>query len=236
MSEGAFSGERVVSAGGSAGTGSESGDDEESAAPQASRKPLFIAVALLVIGVPLCVGVFAFMNPSVATDEAIGENAFGELASDTAVEVAFADPLWTRPAWAESMTGMTAFELPAATDMLFANGRLRPILGVPCSGDRTDVHIVTGGTALVDPQTSGHVVHLTFDDGSEHTQQWTAANDMQALFAPAPREIAYQIKQSTSLSFGFSHYMSGPVVVEFDLRGADAVIDSMAEPCGWAAD
>ena len=117
-----------------------------------------------------------------------------------------------------------------------SNGRLRPTLGVTCSGDRTDVHIVTGGTALVDPQTSGHVVHLTFDDGSEQTQQWTAANDMQALFAPVPREIAYQIKQSTSLSFGFSHYMSGPIVVEFDLRGADVVIDSMAEPCGWAAD
>ena len=98
------------------------------------------------------------------------------------------------------------------------------------------VHIVTGGTALVDPQTSGHVVHLTFDDVRKQSQQWTAADDMRALFAPAPQEIAYQIRQSTRLSFGFSHYMSGPIVVEFDLRGADAVIDSMAEPCGWAAD
>ena len=95
------------------------------------------------------------------------------------------------------------------------------------------MHVITGCTALVDPQTSGHVVHLTFDDGGEQSQQWTATDDMRALFAPAPREFAHQMKQATRLSFGFSHYMSGPITVEFDLRGADTVIDEISEPCGW---
>ena len=95
------------------------------------------------------------------------------------------------------------------------------------------MHVVTEGTAIVDPETSGHVVHLTFDEASEQTQQWTAADDMRALFAPEPFAIANQIKRSSRLSFRFSHYVTGPVVVEFDLRGGDAVIESMAEPCGW---
>ena len=248
MGEGAFSGEPVVPATPTSpepgAQGSAESEAPGSAEPEvqgsAGRKVLFLAVGLLVIGIPLCVGILAFMNPPVAATE-VDASADGALAdnsgSDTKSEnVAFADPLWTRPEWADAMEGMTAFELPAATDVLFGNGRLRPTLGVTCSREGTAVHIVTGGTALVDPQTSGHVVHLTFDDVRKQSQQWTAADDMRALFAPAPQEIAYQISQSTRLSFGFSHYMSGPIVVEFDLRGADAVIDSMAEPCGWTAD
>jgi hypothetical protein len=27
--------------------------------------------------------------------------------------------------------------------------------------------------------------------------------------------------------------MSGPITIEFDLRGADTVIDEISEPCGW---
>lgn len=228
MSEGAFSGEPVVPATPTSPEPGAQGSAESEAQGSAGRKVLFLAVGLLVIGIPLCVGILAFVNPPVAATE-VDASADGALAdnsgSDTkSGDVAFADPLWTRPEWADAVEGMTAFELPAATDVLFGNGRLRPALGVTCSGEGTAVHIVTGGTALVDPQTSGHVVHLTFDDVRKQSQQWTAADDMRALFAPAPQEIAYQIRQSTRLSFGF------------DLRGADAVIDSMAEPCGWAAD
>ena len=199
-----------------------------------SRRALIILAALLGLGVPLGVGIFTFMNPAAAASEPRPENALDASATvEDAEDVAIAYPLWTRPGWADSTAGTIALELPSADDVLFANGRLRPTLGMTCSGEGTSVHIVTGGTALVDPQTSGHVVHLTFDDDREQSQQWTATQDMRALFAPDPREFADQMKQAARLSFGFSHYMSGPITVEFDLRGADTVIDEISEPCGW---
>ena len=156
MSEGAFSGEPVVPATPTSPEPGAQGSAESEAQGSAGRKVLFLAVGLLVIGIPLCVGILAFVNPPVAATEA-DASADGALAdnsgSDTKSEdVAFADPLWTRPEWADAVEGMTAFELPAATDVLFGNGRLRPALGVTCSGEGMAVHIVTGGTALVDPQ------------------------------------------------------------------------------------
>ncbi len=229
MSEADFSDEPAVPA---APTDPEP-DSEPKLAPR-GRKVLIIAAALVGLGIPLGVGIFAFMNPDAAAGEAIAEKALDDSASVKDLEeAAVAYPVWTRPGWADSMAGTTALELPSADDVLFANGRLRPTLGMTCSGEGASVHVITGGTALVDPQTSGHVVHLTFDDGSEQSQQWTATDDMRALFAPAPREFAHQMRQATRLSFGFSHYMSGPIAVEFDLRGADTVIDQISEPCGW---
>ena len=193
-----------------------------------------MAIVTLVISLPICVGVFAYMSPSRTFGDQFDEDgSVGDLGAGTGSDEVGLSPTWVQPSWANSMRGMTAFELPADSDVRFANERLRPTLGVTCAGGKTHVHVFTGGTAIVDPETSGHVVHLTFDEASEQTQQWTAADDMRALFAPEPSAIANQIKRSRRLSFRFSHYVTGPVVVEFDLRGADAVIDSMAEPCGW---
>ena len=208
--------------------------DESPTPPARSRRFLVMAVVTLVIGLPICVGVLAYMSPSRASgDQVDADGSVGDLRAGAGSDEVGFSPRWTRPSWADSMRGMTAFELPADSDVPFGNGRLRPTLGVTCAGGRTDVHVVTEGTAIVDPETSGHVVHLTFDEASEQTQQWAAADDMRALFAPAPFAIANQIKRSRRLRFGFSHYVTGPTVVEFDLRGADAVIESMAEPCGW---
>ena len=88
-------------------------------------------------------------------------------------------------------------------------------------------------TAHINPETSGHVVNLTFDESGAQTQQWVAADDQRALFAQDGLAIAGQIATARQLRFGFTHYMSGPVVVDFDLRGTDDVIASMTEPCGW---
>ena len=94
--------------------------------------------------------------------------------------------------------------------------------------------MTTGGTAHINPETSGHVVNLTFDQTDPQPQQWIAANDQRALFAQDPLTVAGRIATARQLRFGFTHYMSGPVVVEFDLRAADEVIASIAESCGWS--
>ena len=103
---------------------------------------------------------------------------------------------------------------------------------------RTDVHVATGGSAPIDPVTSGHVVELTFDGVSAQTieQQWVASADQRNLLAPEPVELARRLASARSLSLTFTHYMTGSEVLDFDLRGADKVVASMAEPCGWPAD
>lgn len=142
-------------------------DPEPNKPAPRGRRALIMLAALVGLGIPLGVGIFAFMNPAAAAGEPSTEDAVDDAASVEDLEdAAIAYPLWTRPGWADSLAGTTALELAAADDVLFVNGRLRPTLGMTCSGEGASVHVVTGGTALVDPQTSGHVVHLTFDDGS----------------------------------------------------------------------
>lgn len=206
--------------------------------PRRAKAPrvIWLLAALIVVAVPTAVGVATYLSPAPSepgTDSA----SRGELSSVTPSHARatedVAGPRWVRPAWADAVSGLTAFELAAGNDVSFANGRLRPNLGISCDDGRTDVHVTTGGTAHINPETSGHVVNLTFDESGAQTQQWVAAADQRALFAQDGLAVAGRIATSRQLRFGFTHYMSGPVVLDFDLRGADDVIATMAEPCGW---
>ena len=210
--------------------------DEAAVPPTGSPRLLIVAAVTLVIGLPICAVVFAYMNPSPASGGQLGATgAPGDGHSEPGFENVGSPTEWARPSWADGMRGMTATELPADSDVPFANGRFRPALGVTCAGGTTEVYVVTEGTAIVDWKTSSHAVHLTFDEEARQTQQWAAAEDMRTLFAPQPIALANQVKRSKRLSLGFSHYMGGPTVVDFDLRGAETVIDSMADRCGWDA-
>jgi hypothetical protein len=53
------------------------------------------------------------------------------------------------------------------------------------------------------------------------------------VFALDGLAVTNRIATARDLRFGFTYYMSGPVVVDFDLRAADAVMASMAEAGGW---
>ena len=208
--------------------------------PRRARAPriIWVLAALIVIGLPTAVGVATFLSPSVPAASSSDGAALGEMSSAEPSRSRGAEdvtgPRWVRPAWADTVSGLTAFELAAGSDVSFANGRLRPSLGISCAGGRTDVHVTTGGTAHINPETSGHVVALTFDQSGAQAQQWVAAADQRALFAQDGLAVAGRIATARRLRFGFTHYMSGPVVVDFDLRGADEVIASMAGPCGWS--
>ena len=197
----------------------------------------WVVALMIVIGLPVAVAVATYLQPSVPSENRVDGSSLGELGTvDPSVVFAAEDlsgPTWVRSSWADSMPGVTAFELSAGGDVMFANGRHRPTLGVSCRDGQTDVHVTTGGTALIDPQTSGHVVNLMFDDRKAARQQWVAAQDQRALFAGDGRAAVRQIASARRLRFGFTHYMSGPTTVDFDLRGAQEVIGLMAEECGW---
>ena len=218
-------------------TGSEWSPKEQPAPVDVRPRRMTWVVALAIVtGLPIAVALATYLQPpgtsNGETDPASleGLGSVDALAGVTREDIS---PTWVRPAWADNMPGVTAFQLSAGNDVLFANGRHRPNLGVSCSEGQTDVHVTTGGTALIDPQTSGHVVNLTFDDRNARRYQWVAAQDQRALFAADGHAIAQQIGSARRLRFGFTHYMSGPTSVDFDLRGAGEIIGSMAEQCDW---
>ncbi len=201
------------------------------------NRAMWIVAGVIVVGLPLGVGIVSFVQPvdiGASQAEAVPATSAPDVEREAGENAA--DPTWTRPAWADGVAGAVAFELPAENDVRLANGRLRPTLGISCVSDRTDIHVMTGGSAPIDPVTSGHVVKLTFDGATMFEEQWLASNDQRSLLAPRPLELALRIASARTLDFGFTHYMTGSEVVEFDLRGADELVASMAKPCGWTSE
>ena len=204
-----------------------------------SNKLMWVVAGVIVVGLPIGVGVVAFKSTPAganAANAATPDVVAAPAVEPTVLESKSLDPTWLRPAWADEVEEMVAFELPAAADVRLANGRLRPTLGISCAAGRTDIHVVTGGSAPLDPVTSAHVVKLAFDGSPTREERWTASEDQRALMAPDPLKLAMSIAAAHRLELGFTHYMTGAEIVEFDLRGADKIVASMVEPCGWTSE
>ena len=217
---------------------------EEAPPPRRDRRinqVLWFAAATLVIGIPVVVGIVAFLQPpGPSQDAAEGEPVVATAATPAPApapapgldRLAPTRPAWTRPTWASSVSGATVYELQSSTDVPFATGRMRPRLGLRCTDGSLDVHVVTGGTAHIDPETSRHVVLIGFDGAASQPQRWVGAADQQALFAPDPEGIMARIAQAGELEFAYTHYMAGPTPVSFNLTGADEIVESVASACG----
>ena len=232
---------RLSPEGGPTGAGDANSQTSAESSPASRRatapRIVWVLAGFIVIAVPTAVGLATLISPPGPAAAPSESASLAELSTTAPSRVRGGEdvtrPQWVRPDWADAVPGLTAFELTAGSDVSFANGRLRPTLGISCLDGQTDVHVTTGGTAPIDPETSGHVVQLAFDEQSPQRQRWVAAQDQRALFALEPLVVAGGIATARELRFGFTHYMSGPVVVEFDLSGAGDMITAMSEPCGW---
>ena len=202
------------------------------------RKAVVVAaavIAMFVVGGAALVAFFFGGETAEPADDGVAVAAIGSVPAPVETTTPRDGPsMWRQPAWADTVAGMTAFELAANGDVSFANGRIRPTLGISCTDGDAEVHMTTGGTAIIDPQTSGHMVRLRFDGSPEQVQQWTASDDQRTLFATDPRGVADHFATANTLEVGYTHYLTGPVTVNFDLWGGDEVVRSMAESCSWA--
>ena len=196
-----------------------------------------LVVGVIALVVLAAAGLIAFlsMGDSDATDDGVAVAAMGTPPLPAESKPPAVGPsMWRQPAWAEAAGGVTAFELAANGDVPFANGRIRPTLGISCAAGETEVHLTTGGTAIIDPQTSGHMMRMTLDGADEQVQLWVASDDQRTLFATDPRGVAESLATADSLQLVFIHYVAGPVTVDFSLWGANDVVGATAESCGWA--
>ena len=147
-----------------------------------------------------------------------------------------AAPKWTgskQPGWATDGSRTIAFELAAESHVPVWMKRVRPVLAVRCLGGATEVFVVTQSAASVEDDKGSHTVRVGFDAGADVEQQWTDSTDYQSLFAPDGEALARQIARSTWMRFEFTPYSAAPVVADFDVRGFDRFVDSVAKVCRW---
>ena len=117
-----------------------------------------LVVGVIAVVVLAAAGLIAFlsMGDSDATDDGVAVAAMGAAPPPAESKTPAVGPsMWRQPDWADAAGGVTAFELAANGDVPFANGRFRPTLGVSCAAGETEVHLTTGGTAIIDPQNLG---------------------------------------------------------------------------------
>ena len=145
-------------------------------------------------------------------------------------------PKWIgnrQPQRASDGSRTVAFQLQATHSVPVWGRSVRPILGVRCLWGETEVFVITRWAASVEPEIEGHSVGVAFNEGSATVERWSDSVDKQALFAPDGVVLVRQIAGSHTMRFGFTPYNASPVVVEFDVRGFDKLIGSVARVCGW---
>jgi len=140
-------------------------------------------------------------------------------------------PKWT----AERVPGSATltFELSADRHVVGWRRQVRPVLGVRCFSGMTDVYVVTGSPLSVEPEADGHAVRIGFDSEADDDERWLPSTDYQALFAPDGIALARRLAGARTMRFGFTPYNAAPVVAEFDVRGFDALVESIASACKW---
>lgn len=143
---------------------------------------------------------------------------------------------WTgskKPGWATDGSRTVTFELAAESYVPVWMKRVRPVLAVRCLGGSTEVFVITDSAASVEGNTGRHTVRVGFDGGTDVEQHWTDSSDYQSLFAPDGEALARQIARSKRMRFEFTPYSAAPVVADFEVRGFDQLVDSVAKVCRW---
>lgn len=121
----------------------------------------------------------------------------------------------------------------AENEIAIWGGRIRPVLTVRCSGGVTDVFVLTESAAKVEETKDHRTVRVAIDEGPERIERWVESADYDALFAPDGPAMAREIAAGRTLRFGFTPYNAPPVLAEFDIRGFDRLIGSVAKSCRW---
>jgi hypothetical protein len=145
-------------------------------------------------------------------------------------------PKWTgssRPETLGDGSRMIAFELPAENLVAIWGQRVRPTLSVRCLSGTTDVFMTTGWAASLEEGSDRHTVRLGFDDNDHVVERWLDSEDYKALFAPDGAATARSVAGASTLRFGFTPYNASPVVADFDVRGFDQLVGSIARLCRW---
>jgi hypothetical protein len=198
------------------------------------------AVAGLVIGAVVLLLLFRLMSgresPPAATQPSSAPSG-GGAARRPSVTLAPSAPKWKGAGASAGRTRdgarIVEYELPAENEVPVWMTRVRPTLVVRCVSRETDVLVLMHSAASFEPEPGRHTVRIAFDAGADASEQWLESDDAQALFAPDGVALARRMAASRTMRFGFTPHNASPAVVDFDVRGFDALIGPLAKACGW---
>ena len=156
-------------------------------------------------------------------------------AGHTAVRTDGPTPLWrTKRAYLRGRDVVT-FELPADEDVPVWQSLVRPVLTIRCERKTSEVFVMTYTPSSFE-RARQHTVKVTFDGGTELTQEWEHSVNHDALFAPPKTDLARQIARADKMSFTFTPFNAQPAVTKFSVGGfTDQVTPALQRACGWAA-
>lgn len=142
-------------------------------------------------------------------------------------------PTWTgrrQATWALDGTKTVSFALDATNDLPVWARSARPQLVARCVSHAIDVYVVTGPLSF-ERQTENHTVHLRVDDGPEESQQWSASESGQELFAPDGVALTDRLAHAHHLRFGFTPFHAQPVTADFAVDGFDELAPILVRTC-----
>jgi hypothetical protein len=147
-----------------------------------------------------------------------------------------AAPKWfARPSGHHSRDGrdIVTFELAANEDVVVADSRVRPHLGIRCAGRASEVYVMTHSAASPEGSTAQHTVELSFDDREVVVQKWEHSVDHNALFASDSKALVSQIVGASAMAFTFTPFNEPPVQLRFNVDGFSRHLATAARTCGW---
>jgi hypothetical protein len=110
----------------------------------------------------------------------------------------------------------------------------RPSLIVRCQERSTNAYVVTNMAANPElGEHQRHTVQVRFDDEQPRSQMWNASTDDKALFAPSAVTFARSIAKAQRLRVRFTPFNASPQTIEFDVRGFNEHLPTLAKTCEW---
>jgi len=146
-------------------------------------------------------------------------------------------PGWVIPrriGFASDGSRTMTMELPALRDLQVSREHIRPVLAVRCLSRRTEVFVALGTSAAIEAGDTNHVT-VQLDDQPPASQQWLRTDSYRELFSQDGLALARQFIGASLLRFTFTPFHSRPVVAEFNVRGFDQHVSTLARTCGWPA-
>ncbi len=144
-------------------------------------------------------------------------------------------PTWVVPrrvGYARDGSRMLTLQVAALRDIQVSRQPVRPVLAVRCLSRMTEVFVSLGTSASIEAGDTNRVT-VQLDDETPSVQQWVRTDTYQELFAPDGLMLARHFAGASLMRFTFTPFNSKPVVAEFNVKGFDQHVATVARTCGW---
>ena len=139
-----------------------------------------------------------------------------------------------RAGYASDGSKLLTLQVAAVREVQVLRQHIRPVLAVRCLSRRTEVFVALGTSANIEGGDTNKVT-VQLDEATPASEQWLRTDTYQELFAPDGVALARQLAGASLMRFTFTPFNSRPVVAEFNVKGFDEHVGTVARTCGWGS-